>query len=319
LSAESHIHFCFALGKAYEDKAEYAQAFEFYKRGNSARRQQEHYDAVETQTITDRIIDVFEQRFLEDRAGNGNADQAPVFIVGLPRSGSTLIEQILASHSQIDATHELPDLERIIGRIADYPETLRSLSTNDLTELDTQYLESTQLYRAGAAFFTDKMPNNFRHAGLLKLILPNAKVINARRHPLDSCLGCYKQLFFRSQPYTYDLFELGEYYLEYHRLMDHWHQLLPEHVLDLHYEELVSDPEQQIRRLLDYCRLPWEDACLQFHQTERAIESASSEQVRQPIYKTSVNRWRNYEEQLEELIDILQPILKELPENQRPT
>jgi hypothetical protein len=162
------------------------------------------------------------------------------------------------------------------------------------------------------------MPRNFRHIGLINLMLPNARIVDARRHPLDSCLGSYKQLFFKGQPFTYDLFELGEYYLEYRRLMDHWHKLLPGYVLEIHYEDMVSDQEKQTRRLLEYCGLPWEDACLEFHETERAIDTASSEQVRQPIYASSVNNWRNYEEHLAELIDILQPVLKDLPEEQQP-
>ena len=325
LSEETRIHFCFALGKAYEDEAEYERAFEFYQRGNSARRKNEVYDAVDTEAINDRIIRVFDRVFLKDGVGPGDQDSAPILIVGLPRSGSTLIEQILASHSQVDGTHELPDLDRVILRInrqcpngAGYPEALQDFGATELEDLGQQYLDSTRRYRTGKPFFTDKMPNNFRGIGLLSLILPNAKVINARRHPLDSCMGSYKQLFFKGQPFTYDLFELGEYYLEYQRLMDHWHQVLPGRIFDIHYEDVVCNTEREIRRLLEYCGLAWEEACLNFFDTERAIDSASSEQVRQPIYSTSVNNWRHFEGQLAELIDILQPLLEKLPEDQRP-
>jgi hypothetical protein len=180
------------------------------------------------------------------------------------------------------------------------------------------YLKTTMRYRTDKAYFIDKMPNNFSFIGFLHLILPNAKVIDARRHPLDSCLGSFKQLFFKGQSFTYEQFELGHYYLEYRRIMDHWHQVLPGKVLDLHYEQMVTDQEHQTRRLLEYCGLPWEDQCLRFYETSRAINTASSEQVRQPIYTGAVNFWRNYESHLGELIETLEPLLKELPEEDRP-
>ena len=325
LPDEPCIHFCFALGKAFEDRGNYELAFEYYARGNSARRMNEIHDPVELEVTHDRLIDVFSRAFLDEQANLGNPDPAPIFIVGLPRSGSTLIEQILASHSQIDGTRELSDIGQIVHMIdrqapggEGYPEGLLNMSADDLRQLGNAYLESTQRYRSGKPYFTDKMPNNFPSVGLLQLILPNAKVINARRHPLDSCMGSYKQLFFQGQPFAYDLVELGEYYLQYQRMMDHWHTVLPGKVLDVQYEEVVTDQETQTRRLLEYCGLPWEDSCLTFYETERAVYTASSEQVRQPIYETSINHWRNYEQHLGELIEILAPLLRHLPKDQRP-
>jgi tetratricopeptide (TPR) repeat protein len=326
LPENTRIHFSFALGKACEDAGEFAAAFDHYGRGNSARRARESYDPVDTEELHDRIIDVFTPEFLAARAGGGEPDPAPIFIVGLPRSGSTLIEQILASHSQVDGTRELSDLPSLIPTInaetpgeTRYPEVLNDCANDQLRALGQQYLTVTQRHRGGLPYFTDKLPNNFSNIGLLALILPNAKIINARRHPLDSCMGSFKQLFASGQAFTYDLQELGEYYLDYQRLMDHWHRVLPGRVLDVHYERLVGNQEDETRRLLEYCTLPWEDACLRFHETERAINSASSEQVRRPIYASALNHWRNYEEQLADLIEVLEPLLNSLPADQRPS
>jgi len=219
----------------------------------------------------------------------------------------------------------LPDLARVIRTINErrpqgdsYPEALTRFGADEFAQLGDQYLDSTKRHRSGSPFFTDKMPNNFASIGLLQLILPNAKVINARRHPLDSCMGSYKQLFFKGQAFTYDLIELGEYYLEYQRMMDYWHSILPGRVLDVHYEQMVVDQERQTRRLLEFCGLEWQDNCLRFYETERAVNTASSEQVRQPIYSKSINSWRRFEPQLASLIEVLEPLLRELPEDQRP-
>ena len=316
LPEETRIHFRFALGKACEDEHDYRAAFEHYRRGNLARRARESYDPVATEVLHDRIIDVFTPDFLAEHADSGDPDPAPIFIVGLPRSGSTLIEQILASHSQVAGTRELPDLPNVIRAIdrqatgaERYPEILRHCTGDRLRELGRQYLASTQRHRSGLPHFTDKLPNNFSATGLLALILPNAKIINTRRHPLDSCMGSFKQLFASGQAFTYDLLELGEYTLDYQRIMDHWHTVLPGRILDVHYEQLVADQEAETRRLLEFCGLPWEAACLRFYATDRAINSASSEQVRQPLYASSVHHWRHYEAELGELIEILQPLL----------
>ena len=325
LLEETRVNFNFALGKACEDGGDYERAFEHYHKGNSLRRMNESYDPVQTELIHDRIIETFTPEFLEANGGSGNPDRAPIFIVGLPRSGSTLVEQIMASHSKVDGTHELPDLARVIRTInqqqvegKSYPEALGHYGPDELTTLGDQYLESTKRYRGDAPFFTDKMPNNFASIGLLRLILPNAKIINARRHPLDSCMGSYKQLFFKGQAFTYDLIELGEYYLQYQRMMDYWHSLLPGRILDVRYEEVVANQERETRRLLEFCELDWEDGCLRFYETERAVNTASSEQVRQPIYSKSISSWRRFEPFLTPLIEILEPVLRELPADQRP-
>lgn len=322
---ETRVNINFALGKAYEDRGDYAEAFFRYDSGNKLRRGHEHYDPVQTETVHDRIVKTITPELIARHAGGGAPDSDPIFIVGLPRSGSTLIEQILASHSMVDGTHELPDLPRVIRTINQwqvqnkgYPDALPYLESQQLRELGEQYIESTQRYRKGAQRFTDKMPNNFSMTGLLALILPNAKIINARRHPLDSCMGSYKQLFYKGQSFTYDLVELGEYYLEYQRMMDHWHELVPGKVLDVHYENMVLDQETQTRRLLEHCDLSWEDACLRFYETDRAVNTASSEQVRQPIYSKSINSWRRFESQMQPLIEVLEPILRELPPDQQP-
>ena len=325
LPDESKVNFFLSLGKHFENEKDYDQAFENYRQGNDLRRQNEIYDPVQTQVIHDRLINVFNREFFEARAGSGDPDQAPILVVGLPRSGSTLIEQILASHSMVEGTMELPDLSRTIGELnkyskgkVEYPEAALSLSLEDTQTLGKAYLDSTMRYRSGKPYFIDKMPNNFSSIGFLQLILPNAKVINAQRHPLDSCLGCYKQLFFKGQSWTYDQYEIGQYYLQYQRVMEHWRKVLPAKVLDVQYEQMVVDQEAQTRRILEHCGLPWEDQCLRFYETERAVNTASSEQVRQPIYTKSVNFWRNYESKLGELIEILHPLLLQLPEQDRP-
>lgn len=315
-----------ALGLEYEGRRNYDKAFENFSTGNGIRRKAESYDPVEAEVINEAMINVFSKEFFELNAGHGCEDAAPIFVVGLPRSGSTLIEQILASHSQVEGTHELGDLPRVVRAIPKvgkrntrFPDSLEGLGANAWANLGNQYLERTRKFRTDRPFFIDKNPNNFIYAGLLKLILPNAKIINARRHPMDSCFGSYKQLFASGQPFTYDLMELGEYYLNYQKLMDHWHAVIPGHVLDVHYEDVVADLDTQVRSILEYCQLPFEESCLRFHETDRAVKTASSEQVRRPIYSTSVNLWRNYENHLDLLVDTLEPLLMKLSPELRPT
>jgi tetratricopeptide (TPR) repeat protein len=325
LPDEPKVNMLVSLGKHYENEKDYDKAFENYQRGNDLRREHEIYDPVHTQVVHDRIIETFNADFFAERQGYGDPSPDPILIVGLPRSGSTLIEQILASHSLVEGTMELPDLGRTINELnqntpgrTEYPEAVLPLDRDQVAELGRNYLEATSRYRTDKPFFIDKMPNNFQAIGFLQLILPNAKVIDARRHPMDSCLGSYKQLFFKGQSFTYDQFELGHYYLEYRRIMDHWHRVLPGKVLEVNYEQMVQDQENQTRRLLEYCGLPWEDQCLRFYETERAINTASSEQVRQPIYTKALNFWRNYENHLGELIETLEPLLQQLPEEDQP-
>ncbi len=322
---DSEIAFSFALAKAFEDRRNYGKAFEYYSRGNARKRPRLNYDPIEFQRTNDRIIDVFTKAFFEERAGQGCEDDSPILIVGLPRSGSTLLEQILASHSQVEGTAELHYLLRLATETGmtrsdgvRYPECMLEMKPHHFRDLGREYMENTERHRSGARYFTDKMPNNFTGIGFLQAILPNAKVIDARRHPLDSCLGSFKQLFARGQIFTYDLYDLAHCYIQYMRLIDHWNEVLPGKVLTVHYEDVVSDLEQQARRIAAHCGLGWEDGMLRYHETERAVKTASSEQVRQPIYSGSVNLWRRYEDELGELIDYLEPVLLELPQEQRP-
>lgn len=327
IKPEGQVQMNNALGHEFHNRKDYDRSFEFIDRGNKLRRLEEYYDPLEFQLRVDETIKVFTKEFLEEMAGNGCPESAPIFIVGLPRSGSTLIEQILSSHSQVEGTFELSDLDMTVRTIpsnpkleleGSYPRTIINLSEEKFKSLGGEYIERTLRHRSDLPFFTDKNPNNFIHVGLLHLILPNAKIIDARRHPLDSCYGSYKQLFASGQSFSYDLTELGEYYLQYQRLMDHWDKVLPGKVLLVQYEKVVADTEVQIRRILEHCELDWEDNCLRFHETNRAVKTASSEQVRKPIYASSVNSWRRYETHLEELIEVLEPLLKKLPESDRP-
>ncbi len=317
LTEQSAVNFLFALAKAHEDAGDFDTAWHYYSRGNAKQRMLEHYDPVQTEVMNDEIIEVFGQQLLEEHTGLGYPDQAPIFVLGLPRSGSTLIEQILASHSQVEGTSELPYLGRVATSLnrnradgINFPHAVQELRPPHLKALGKDYLERARLHRqTEAPRFVDKMPNNFPTIGFLHLVLPNAKIIDARRYPLDSTLSCYRQLFAKGQTFVYDLSDIGEYFLEYQRLMDHWHNVLPGRVLTVQYEDLVSDFDNQLHRLLDYCELPWEDACARFYETERPIRTASSEQVRQPVYTQSIHFWRNYEKHLGELIEVLDPVL----------
>ncbi|MFT6052124.1 MAG: tetratricopeptide (TPR) repeat protein [Halioglobus sp.] len=321
----SEIAFSFALGKNSEDRKDYPQAFDFYSRGNSKKRSDVNYDPIEYEAQNDRIIDVFTAEFFAEREGWGAQDESPILILGLPRSGSTLLEQIVASHTEVEGTAELHYLlrgatEAGLNR-ADgikYPQVMHELKSHHVRGIGEEYLEKTIKHRSGARFFTDKMPNNFTGIGFLHSILPNAKVIDARRHPLDSCLGTFKQLFARGQVFSYDLYDLAHYYIQYVRMMKHWDAVLPGKVLRVNYEDVVADIETQARAIAAHCGLEWQDNMLNFHQNQRAVKTASSEQVRQPIYSSSVALWRRYEDQLEELIDYLEPVLLELPEQDRP-
>ena len=316
LPTECRVHFAFALAKAYEDDGDFDRSFEHYELANQLHRDTIAYDPVQTQVGHERMREVFSENFFSalDK-DSGCSDPDPIFIVGLPRSGSTLLEQILASHSQVDGTSELHDVSLIAQGISRskegsvFPQSVATMSSRELEALGQAYISQTRQYRGAAPFFTDKMPNNFAYVGFIKAILPNAKIIDARRDPMDSCFGCFKQHFAKGQTFTYDLFELAEFYLEYDALMDHWDNVLPGQVLRVQYETVVSDFDNQVKRILDFCGLPFEEACLNFHETKRAVRTASSEQVRQPIYSSSVGTWQRFLPHLEGLRELLQPVL----------
>jgi tetratricopeptide (TPR) repeat protein len=302
----AQVHF--ALGRAFEQRAEYTEAFEHYARGNALRRLDAPFDIEQFEQRSARICGFFDAAFLAARAGSGEPSTAPIFIVGLPRSGSTLVEQILASHSRVEGTMELPNIISITHQFDDmvpgrdgYPETVGTAPFGIFAELGRRYLKETEPLRKGREHFTDKLPNNFSHVGLIHLLLPRAAIIDARRHPMDACFSTFKQHFAEGQTFSYDLGDLGRYYRGYLSLMDHWDRVLPGKVLHLQYEDLVAEPESQIRRLLAHCRLPFEEACLAFHETRRSVRTASAEQVRQPLYASAVGYWRHFEQQLEPL------------------
>lgn len=291
----------FALGKALEQREQYPQAFSYYAQGNARRRLEAPFSIEAFERRSAQIQAVFSAEFFAAHAANGNLSAAPIFIVGLPRSGSTLIEQILASHSEVEGTMELPNIINIARDLTDissgrdgYPESIASVAAPRLAALGTRYLDETQPLREGRAHFTDKLPNNFSHVGLIHTILPNATVIDARRHPMDCCFSTFKQHFAEGQSFSYDLGDLGRYYRCYLSLMDHWDAVLPGKVLHVQYEELVRDPEANIRRLLAHCGLGFEPACLSFHETRRSVRTPSAEQVRQPIYTSAVGYWRHF-------------------------
>ena len=303
---EAQLHF--ALGKALEQRKQYSDAFAHYAKGNARRRLDAPFDIDNFERRTARIRKVFTTAFFAERSGGGAPSNAPIFIVGLPRSGSTLVEQILASHSLVEGTMELPNVLNLVREFDDlspardgYPESVCTAPASRLRALGNRYIEETAPLRVGRPHFTDKLPNNFSHIGLIHAILPQATVIDARRHPMDSCLSTFKQHFAEGQTFSYDLDDLGRYYRCYLALMDHWDAVLPGKVLHLQYEELVRDPDTTIRRLLEHCRLPFEPACLAFHQTRRSVRTASAEQVRQPIYTSGVGYWRHFAQELEPL------------------
>ena len=313
-------HLCFALGKALEDGVEgepdYAASFQCYERGNALKKEETRYDAERIEREFRLQQAVCDANFLESRSGAGCPAPDPIFVVGLPRAGSTLLEQILASHSQVDGTMELPNIlalahrlngRRMIGDDPRYPAILEELDSDRLRSFGEKYIEDTRFHRAGAPFFIDKMPNNFRHIGLIHLVLPNAKIIDARREPMACCFSNFKQLFAEGQEFTYGLTEIGRYYRAYQDLMAHWVRVLPGKVLRVRYEDVVDDLEAQVRRILEHCGLPWEDACINFHETDRAVRTPSSEQVRRPIYTEGLEQWRHYEPWLGPLREALKP------------
>lgn len=318
IALTDRIQVCFALGKAFEDQKDFAKSFEYYQRGNTLKLPETHHSKEQLQKRIDSQIEICDKTLFENHKGTGNLSPDPIFVVGLPRSGSTLLEQILASHSQVDGTMELHNVldlaKRLRGRsetdgIPRYPAILNELEDSYFERFGDQFMQQTQVYRESAPFFIDKMPNNFFHIGLIKLILPNAKIIDARRHPMACCFSGFKQLFGEGQEFSYGLTEIGNYYRQYVKLMDHWDAVLPDFVLRVHHEDVVDDLETQVRRILDFCGLDFEQSCVEYHKTERSIRTPSAEQVRQPIYRSGLEQWKNYEPWLEPLKEGLgQPI-----------
>jgi tetratricopeptide (TPR) repeat protein len=319
LEPDDRLHFHYALGKALEDGGNYEESFVHYEAAGRIRLSLEPYDADENHERVRRSKRLFTREFFEARRGAGAQAPDPIFIVGLPRAGSTLIEQILASHSQVEGTMELPDIPRIARELAlrgsrddgsRYPECVATLKPEELRDLGEQYLDHTRVQRkTGAPYFIDKMPNNFAHIGLIRMILPNAKIIDARRHPLGCCFSAFKQHFARGQNFAYSLADLGRYYRDYADLMAHFDAVCPGRIHRVTYERLIEDTEAEVRSLLEYCGLQFEDACLRFYENERAVRTASSEQVRQPIYKDGLDHWKHYEPWLGALKDALGPVL----------
>ncbi len=302
LSPSGRVYLNFALGKAHEDAADYERAFGYYAEGNRQKKIQSRYDAEKMRVEFQDTQRVCTASLLAEENQGGNASSAPIFVLGLPRAGSTLIEQILSSHSMVDGTSELPNilslsqsLRRKSRGSGGYPAVLADLTMEERTRFGDQYIADTQIHRGDAAFFVDKMPNNFRHIGLIKLILPNAKIIDARRHPLSCCFSGFKQLFAEGQEFSYDLGDIGHYYRDYVELMDHWDRVMPGFILRVQHEDVVDDLRGQVARLLAFCGLPFEEACVAFHKTERSVKTPSSEQVRQPIFRSSLDTWENYE------------------------
>lgn len=323
---DSHrIHIEFALGKAYEDREDFERSFAHYEKGNAAKKSTSSYNA---QTMSEELTaqtQFFSSELFKEKTGQGCRDPDPIFIVGLPRSGSTLLEQILSSHSLVDGTLELPNILTYIAELRksakqqgtpNYLELIKTKSAIELEELGQRYLDETRIHRQGAPYFIDKMPNNFRHIGLIKLILPNAKIIDARRHPMACCFSGFKQLFAEGQEFTYGLQDIAQYYQDYVGLMAHWGLVMPNQVLTVNYEAVVANVEEQVERLLDYCQLPFEAQCLEFYKTKRAVRTASSEQVRQPIYQQGLDQWQNYGKQLAALEDSLKDEIKNYPTDQ---
>jgi tetratricopeptide (TPR) repeat protein len=317
-STIDRYHLCFALGKALEDRGNHAESFHYYERGNALKKTETQYRPELIERNTTLQSAVCTRDFFNARPGFGCIEDDPIFIVGLPRAGSTLLEQILASHSAVEGTMELPEIAHLVHSLQGhvqydapprYPGVLADLTAEDSRKLGERYLADTRVYRTGKRFFIDKMPNNFRHIGLIHLILPNARIIDARREPMACCFSNFKQLFASGQEFTYSLDDIARYYLTYVELMSHWDRALPGRILRVNHEDVVADLDHSVRRLLDFCELDFEPACLEFHKNPRSVRTASSEQVRKPIFTQGLDQWRHYEEWLQPLRQALGPIM----------
>ena len=303
----------FALGKAYEIKKDFDNSFKNYSKGNAIRKNEYQYSSRETTSNASQILNFFNEEQIMRLPKSKTLDKDPIFVLGMPRSGSTLIDQIISSHSKVDGTQELTNIIKIAADLRRkndnlYPEILGKTDEDEITNLAKNYLKETRWARDGAPHFIDKMPNNFIHIGLIKTILPNAKIIDTRRDAMDTCFSCYKQFFARGQLFTYSLEDLGNYYTDYIRAMNHWHNVFGKDIFTVHYDNVINNTEETIKELIDYCELPFEKQCLEFYKSSRPVKTPSAEQVRQPIYKSGLNYWKNYEKHLIPLKKIIDEI-----------
>ena len=314
LATIDRYNICFALGKAFEDRRDFATSWHYYERGNAMKRAESRYRPELLEMNTRNQKSVCGREFFASRGGWGAAAPDPIFILGLPRAGSTLLEQILASHSRVEGTQELSIVPRFALELQGYdpdldnpryPAILRDMPAEEFGRLGDKYLAEARIYRSDKPYFIDKMPNNFRHIGLIHLILPNARIIDARREPMACCFGNLKQLFARGQEFVYSVDDIARYYRTYLELMSHWNEVLPGRILRVQHEDVVDDLEGSVRRILDFCGLDFEPACVEFHKNERSVRTASSEQVRQPIFREGLEQWKNYEPWLGPLRDAL--------------
>ena len=310
VSVDEKTFMHFALGKAYEDLNEYEKSFNHYKEGNLIKKSKALFNVNDFEKECTNQIDVCTNDLFEMKSKWGSESKAPIFILGLPRVGSTLIEQILSSHSLVEPTHELPNIISTALRLNErksqdiksrYPDILLSLSSPQLKLIGDKYIKDSEVFRSNKPYFIDKMPNNFRHIGLIKLILPNAKIIDIRRSSMSACFSCFKQLFAEGQEFTYDLKDLAGYYNNYVELMNHWNKVLPNQILSINYEDVVNNFEESVRDILEYCKIPFEKECLEFYKSKRSVKTPSAEQVRQPIYTSGMDYWKNYEPYLDDL------------------
>ena len=307
----SQMHF--ALGKAYEVKKDFDRSFINYYEGNKVKKGLIKYSSDDTSYNTKRILDFFSKENINNLSKSSTNNPDPIFVLGMPRSGSTLVDQIISSHSKVDGTQELPNIIKIAAELNNdkqnsYPEVLKELDDLKISKLGKDYISETTWARDNAPFFVDKMPNNFIHIGLIKTILPNAKIIDTRRDPMDTCFSCFKQFFARGQLFTYSMEDLGNYYTDYIRAMNHWHKVYGKDIFTVHYDDVINKTEETIRELIDYCNLPFEQECLEFYKSSRPVKTPSAEQVRQPIYKSGLNYWKNYEKHLLPLKKIIDEI-----------
>jgi len=307
----SQMHF--ALGKAYEVQKDFDRSFRNYYKGNTVKKGLIKYSSDDTSDNTRRILDFFSNENINNLSKSSTNNPDPIFVLGMPRSGSTLVDQIISSHSKVDGTQELPNIIKIAAELNNhkqnsYPEVLKELDDLKISKLGEDYISETTWARDNAPFFIDKMPNNFIHIGLIKTILPNAKIIDTRRDPMDTCFSCFKQFFARGQLFTYSMEDLGNYYADYIRAMNHWHKVYGKDIFTIHYDDVINKTEETIRELIDYCNLPFEQECLEFYKSSRPVKTPSAEQVRQPIYKSGLNYWKNYEKYLLPLKKIIDEI-----------